>query len=81
MDKGPQKSIRLSSVNKYEILAPSKHRLKITRDGVRLFEKKMANFISEINYWMVGYEWHTVENTVIVMEICNVWFKHGSAVK
>ena len=81
MDKGPQKSIRLSSVNKYEILPPSKHRLKIPRDGVQLFEEKMANFISEINYWTVGYERHIVEKAVVVVGICNVWFKNGSAVK
>jgi hypothetical protein len=81
LDKGQQKSIRLSSVNKYEILAPSKHRLKIPREGVQLFEKKMANFTSEINYWTEGYEWHRVENAVVVIGICNVLFKTGSAVK
>jgi len=80
LDKGSQKSRRLSSVNKYEILAPSKHRLEIPRDGVQLFEEKMVNFISEINYWTVGYEWHKVENALVVLGICNVWFKNGSAV-
>lgn len=80
MDKGPQKSTRLSSVNKYKIPAPSKHRLKIPRDGVQLFEEKMANFISEVNYWTVGYEWHKVANAVVVLGICNVWFKNVSAV-
>jgi len=49
--------------------------------GYSCLRKKMASFISEINYWTVGYEWHTVENAVVVMEIHNVWFKNGSAVK
>jgi len=40
----------------------------------------MANFISEINYWTVGYEWHKVENAVVMLGICNVQFKNGSAV-
>lgn len=66
-------------VNKYEILATSKHRLEIPRDRVQLFEEKMANFIAEINYWTVGYKWHKVENALVVL-VCNVWFKNGSAV-
>jgi hypothetical protein len=46
----------------YEILAPSKHKLKIS---LRC-------------YLTVGYEWHVVEIAVIVMGRCNVWFKNNA---
>lgn len=80
LDKGPQKSIRLSSINKCEILAPSKHRLKIPRDGVQLFEKKngqlhLRDKLLDSGLWVVHSEKCCCSDGV-----CNVWFKNGSAV-